>query len=199
MGLHASYNAYQSQEKLAAEKHALEEACGQTVVGNRHHYWHLDPDRSEDTLLLHEQVDLTYDSSLIHERYLGWRRALAQPFFPFHQAERRELRTLQVPIAWMDDQLFSHQADNPGSRHENLQALADQAAEYGGCLLIDIHNYVFDEALFPGWADTYRRLWQYLLDRGDFWFATPSEISAHWIGRHKALVQASFGLEEGAA
>ena len=199
VGLHASYLAYQSQEKLAAEKRALEEACGQRVLGNRHHYWHLDPDQVEDTLLIHEHVDLMYDSSLIHERYLGWRRALAQPYFPFHQAKRRELRTLQIPIAWMDDQVFGHQADNPGPRHENLQALADQAAKQEGCLLIDVHNYVFDDALFPGWADSYRRLWQYLLDRGDFWLATPAEIAKHWIGRHEALVQASLGLKEGAA
>jgi hypothetical protein len=197
VGLQASYLAYQSREKLAAEKQRLEEVTGQPVVGNHHHYWHLNPNDVEDTLLIHEQVGLEYDSSLVHDRYLGWRRGLSQPFFPFHQAERRELRTLQIPIAWMDDQLFGQRTHNPGDRWELLRTLADRAAEQGGCLLVDVHNYVFDDTLFPGWAQTYGRLWEYLLDRGDFWFGTPTEIAEHWTARYTALVQASRGLREG--
>lgn len=199
IGLQASYQAYQSREKLAAEKQLLEEASGLPVVGNRHHYWHLNPNDAEDTLLIHEQVGLKYDSSLIHDRYVGWRRGLSQPFFPFHQAERRELKTLQIPIAWMDDQLFGLRAHNPGDRWELLRTLADCAAGQGGCLLVDIHNYVFDDTLFPGWAKIYRRLWEYLLARGDFWFGTPAEIAEHWSARYTALVQASRGLKEGVA
>jgi hypothetical protein len=182
-----------------AEKRRLEEACGEPVVGNRHHYWHLNPRDLEDTLLIHEQIGLQYDSSLIHERYLGWRRGLSQPFFPFHQAERRELKTLQISTAWMDDQLFGHKVHNPGDGWTSLRTLADQAAAVGGCLLIDIHDYVFDDTCFPGWTGLYRRLWEYLLERGDFWFATPAEIAEHWSTRYNALVQASLGLKEGLA
>jgi hypothetical protein len=199
IGLHASYLAYQSPERFAAEKQKLEEASGQPVVGNRHHYWHLNPDDIDETLLIHEQLGLRYDSSLIHERYSGWRRGLSSPFFPFHQAQRRELRTLQIPTAWMDDQLFGHQAHNPGHRWELLQALANRTAQQGGCLLIDVHDYVFDDALFPGWAKTYRRLWEYLLDRGDFWFATPAQIAEQWTARYAALGRASHGLRKGVA
>jgi hypothetical protein len=199
VSLHTSYLAYRSREKFAAEKQRLEEASGRPVVGNRHHFWHLNPNDAEETLLIHEQVGLKYDSSLIHDRYLGWRRGLSQPFFPFHQAERRELKTLQIPTAWMDDQLFGMQAYNPGDRSKLLRALADRVAEQGGCLLIDVHNYVFDDILFPEWAATYRRLWEYLLDRGDFWFGTPAEIANHWIARYESLVKASRGLREGGA
>jgi hypothetical protein len=175
----------------------LEEASGQPVVGNRHHYWHLNPDNVEETLLIYEQIGLKYDASLIHERYLGWRRGLSQPFFPFHQAERRELKTLQIPTSWMDDQLFGHQADNPGGRLELLQTLADRVVEQGGCLLIDIHDYVFDQALFPNWTLVFHRLWEYLLQRGDFWFGTPAQIAEHWATRSASLVQASQGLDKG--
>jgi hypothetical protein len=197
VGLHPSYLAYQSREKFAAEKERLEEASGQVIVGNRHHYWHLNPEDVEETLLIHEQVGLKYDTSLIHNRYLGWRRGLSQPYFPFHQGERRQLKTLQIPTAWMDDQLFGLQADNPGERCAVLRNLADRTAEQGGCLLIDIHDYVFEEALFPGWTQTYRQLWEYLLGRGDFWFATPAQIAEHWINRSIGIVEASQGLTQG--
>jgi hypothetical protein len=197
VGLHASYLAFQSPGKFAAEKQKLEEASGQPVVGNRHHYWHLNPTDVEETLLVHEQIGLKYDTSLIHNRYVGWRRGFSQPFFPFHQALRRELKTLQIPTAWMDDQLFGQRADNPGDRLKILGDLANRAAEQQGCLLIDIHDYVFDNILFPGWTQTYAQLWEYLLSRQDFWFATPAQIAEHWTTRYEAIIRSSQGLNQG--
>ncbi len=105
IALHASYRAT-TADRLRAEKGALEEASGQAVRGNRHHYWHLDPRHPEATLRAHEAAGLGYDTSLTHDHYVGWRRGLAWPFFPFHSGERRGLRTLQIGTAWMDDQLF---------------------------------------------------------------------------------------------
>ena len=67
IGLQASYNAYQSREKFAAEKEKLEAAYGKPIFGNRHHYFHLSPDNLEDTLLIHEQINLKYDSSIFHD------------------------------------------------------------------------------------------------------------------------------------
>lgn len=197
IGLHASYHACRSQDRFAAEKNLLEEASGQLVVGNRHHYWHLNPDDVEETLLMHERIGFKYDTSLTHDRYLGWRRGLSYPFFPFHQSKRRELATLQIPTGWMDDQLFGRRADNPGDPVKLLQVLADRTAEQGGALLIDVHDYVFDDVLFPGWRQTFQELWEYLLARGDYWFATPAQIAEHWTSRYAALVRASHGLEEG--
>jgi hypothetical protein len=199
IGLHASYRAFESREKLAIERQVLQQATGQQIWGNRHHYWHLRPDDSESTLLLHEEIALRYDSSLGHERYVGWRRGLSWPFFPFHQKERRELKTLQIPIAWMDDHLFGHSNDNPGNRFEILQSLVDTTGEQGGCLLVDAHNYVFDETLFPGWLKAYRWLVEHLVDRSDFWITTPGEIADHWIKRYDSIVNGSFGLSEGSS
>ena len=88
---------------------------------------------------------------------------------------------------------------NPGNHLELLQGLANHAAEQGGCLLVDIHEYVFDEELFPGWSETYRRLWEYLLGSGDFWIGTPAEVARHWKNRWSSLVQAACGLEKGMA
>lgn len=197
IGLHGSYQAYTSRERFAAEKQRLEEACGQPVTGHRHHYWHLDPHNPEDTLLMHEQLGFRYDASLTNDHYLGWRRGSCWPFFPFHQDLRRELQTLQLPTGWMDDQLFGQRANNPGDRQELLRALVDQAAAQGGMILIDIHDYVYDDALFPGWARTYREMWEYIVERGDYWIDTPARIAEHWSARYATLVRASSGLGAG--
>jgi hypothetical protein len=194
IGLHASYRTFESPEQLAAEKQTLEEASNQQVLGNRHHYCHLDPVDPEATLLLHDQVGLLYDTSLMHDRYVGWRRGLSWPFFPFHPARRREVKTLQIPTLWMDDQLFRYRHHNPGDRLQVLQTLGQRAAEQGGCVLVDVHDYVFDDALYPEWKETYRQFWTDLASRGDFWIDTPGRIAAHWRHRHALLTQSSVGL-----
>jgi hypothetical protein len=193
IGLHSSYRAYASIEQFAREKHLLEECVGAPIVGNRHHYWHLDPVDPEATLTIHERLGFLYDASLTHDRYIGWRRGSCWPFFPFIRRERRELRTLQLPTGWMDSQLFLQHDANPGEPNEMLRDLADRTAAQGGLLLVNIHDYVFDDVLFPGWVATLRRLWEHLSARSDFWMAAPAEIAAHWHARYRRLLASSAG------
>lgn len=194
IGLHACYQAFESLDRMKASKQSLEEASRQKIYGIRHHFWHLNPDAPESTLLMHEKISIKYDSSLFHERYIGWRRGLNWPFFPFHQKERRELKTLQIPTALMDDQLFGHQKYNPGNRLDILKTLINKTAEYGGCLFIDVHNYVFDELLYPDWCRTYRWLLDLLISRSDFWIDTPARIAEHWNQRYSKIINTSKGL-----
>ena len=88
--MHASYLAYQDQELFKREKQSLEEMSQGQVRGNRHHYWHMNPTHPEETMLIHETLGFEYDSSMIHDHFLGWRRGLSHPFFPFHPELRRE-------------------------------------------------------------------------------------------------------------
>ena len=196
IGLHASYRAYENRDVFAKEKETLELASEGEVVGNRHHYWHMHPDSPESTLRMHEEIGLTYDTSLTHDKYVGWRRCLSWPFFPFDQNERREIQTLQIGTSWMDDQLFGHKENNPGVREDILTELADTAEKQGGCLNIDIHDYVFDDILFPAWAETFRSLMSDLSERTSFWMDTPEQIAHHWIQRSRKIAAESVGLSE---
>jgi hypothetical protein len=99
----------------------------------------------------------------------------------------------------MDDQLFGMKSDNPGDADRLLEGLVECAARQQGCLVVDVHEYVFDAALFPGWAATYRRLLAQLAQRGDFWLATPAEIARHWRARYDRLLAESSGLSLGLA
>lgn len=196
IGLHASYRAYTDRTLFAAERARLAAASGQPIDGNRHHYWHLNPQQPEQTLLMHEHVGFRYDASLTHNRYLGWRRSSVWPFFPWHRGLRREIRTLQLPTGWMDDHLFGQKQFNPGDRQTLLAELRETVTRQGGLLLVDVHDYVYDDKLFPGWAATYRALWEDLAARGRVWFATPAVIAEHWRQRAAQIsaVSEGFGL-----
>ncbi|HSH01206.1 MAG TPA: hypothetical protein VLL52_01720 [Anaerolineae bacterium] len=197
IGLHASYLAYENYEKFLAEKEKLERAANTVVFGNRHHYWHVSPTDIEETLLLHEKIGLSYDSSIGHNRYTGWRRSISTPYFPFISKEGRELKTLQISTNWMDDQLFQYQAYNLGERQTILREMADRAYQYNGIFVVDIHQYCFDHELFPDMTKQYQLLWQYLTDFKNVWFATAKEVSQYWHSRYNQIIANSQGLEMG--
>ncbi len=199
IGLHASYGAYERADQFAHEKRVLEEASRQAIVGNRHHYWHLQPSDPEATLLMHERIGFKYDTSLAHERYLGFRRGISWPFFPYHQAERRELRTLQLSTAWMDEHLFGWKRDNPGDPRELLGQLLETVIGQGGCMTLDVHDYMYDENVFPGRLRLYRWLIDHLSGRADCWMGKPADIAEHWTGRYREMVGRSVGLDKGHA
>lgn len=199
VGLHASYRAYSSRPRFETERGRLEAVVGTQVVGNRHHYLHLDPARPDDTLALHDELGFLYDTTLGHDRQLGWRNGLALPFFPFHSGQRRELQTLQLPFAWMDQQLFLYGDLNPGEPLGLLRDLVETTAAQGGCLLLNIHEYTFDEELFPGWRRTYGRILEEVAARGDFWIETPRRVAEHWCRRAERILAASSGLGPEAA
>ena len=194
IALHASYRAMENEERFAAEKTRLEEAANLPVSGVRHHYWRLDPRDPEATLAAHGRLGFAYDASLAHERYLGWRRGLSWPFHPYDPRTGRSMPTLQISTAWTEDHFFRRRRENPGDPDAALEDLAARAARHGGCLVVNAHEYIFDDRLFPGRAALVLRLAGRLAERSDFWNATPAEIARHWTERSKRIAEASDGL-----
>jgi len=199
VALHASYRAMENEAEFAREKSRLEEAAGRPVAGVRHHYWRLDPRDPDATLAAHGRLGFAYDASLAHERYLGWRRGLSWPFHPYDSRTGRSMPTLQISTAWTEDHFFRRRRENPGDPDAALEALTARAARHGGCLVVNAHEYVFDDRLFPGRAALVLRLAGRLAARSDFWNATPGELARHWTERAKRIAEASDGLAEAAA
>jgi len=197
VGMHASYFAYASGKQFAAEKQRLEGVVGAPIVGNRHHYWHMNPADVDDTLQLHADVGLQYDASLMHDHYLGWRRGVTVPFYPFVQRTRREIRTVQLPVAWLDSQLARRADLTQPQRNAAIGELVERVAAQQGLFVANVHEYVFDEVLFPGWLATLRAAMERIIQCGDFWIATPAEIARHWEERYRTLLAHSVGLQAG--
>ncbi len=197
VGMHASYRAYMAQEQFAAEKQRLEQTANVAVVGNRHHYWHMNPENPDETLQLHADIGLIYDTSLTHDRYPGWRRGSTLPFYPFALHSASEIACLQLPVAWMDAQLSQRTDLTQPQREAAVVDLVERVAAQRGLFVANVHDYVFDETLFPGWLATLRAALDRITARGDFWTATPAEIAAHWRQRYQQTLASSHGLGEG--
>lgn len=197
VGMHASYRAYAARERFAGEKQRLEQAAGAPVRGNRHHYWHVNPADPTETLQLHADIGLLYDTSLTHDRYLGWRRGVTTPFYPFAPRTRQEIGAVQLPVAWMDAQLAQRDDLTQPQREAMVCELVERVATQQGLFVANVHDYVFDDVLFPGWLATLRAALERITARGDFWVATPATIAQHWSDRYRQLLAQSNGLEGG--
>ncbi len=167
VGLHASFNSHRSLSQLKLERRLLEQASGQTVDGNRHHYWHLDPAAPHETLRLNEQAGFLYDSSLAFEYYPGFRRGICHPFRVFHPGERREIDLVELPPAWMDDHFDRRLAQNGITDPvQYAYRLIEAAKSTGGTIVVDYHVRGMNRSFYPGYGPWLKKLVEARLDCG---------------------------------
>jgi hypothetical protein len=193
VGLHASYDAWRTSGSFARERAALEAVAGVAVEGLRHHYWRLDDDLPERTLQAHADAGFAYDTSLAHDRVMGFRRGVAWPFNPWHRETGRVIDTVQLPTGWMDEHSFCHWQGDRGTAADAVDAIVDTVVAVGGCLVSDVHEYMVDDALHPGRFAAARALTTRVATDSSFWVATPRDLARHWRARRTALA-ASTGL-----
>ncbi len=191
IGLHASYWACRDADMLRAERERIERMAGVGAIGNRHHYWHLDPDDPNETLHRHERAGLSYDSSLGLEFYPGFRRGICHPFRVFHPGLRRELSVVQVPPAWMDDHFDRRLTVNGIADPEaSARALVDAARETRGVVLVDYHVRGMNGEFFPRYGPWLRRFAEAHLD-SSLRFLTPAEIRDAYLMHERNLADRS--------
>lgn len=191
VGLHTSYEAWRSARSIADEKAVVEDVVGQAITGNRHHYWHLDPDAPFTTLRHHAAAGFRYDSSLGFAHTAGWRCGISVPHRLLDPADDTVLDGLwQLPPALMDDHAFGY-LDH--ARQSTAEELADDvvagAEEVGGVLVVNLHQRVLNDDLFPGWGGLYERVLD-VMERPGWGHATPRDLIGHWSDREDRLLEA---------
>ncbi len=184
IGLHASYNAQGSAQRLRAEKRALEARLGGAVSGLRHHYWHLGP-HAEQTIRRHEEAGFGYDCSLAFNETLGFRRSVAWPFYPYLHEEERAARVLQLPTFGMDGSLFYTPDMTLDDARAQLVAALDALKAAQGLGVIDWHSDTAhpDTPLYERWGQGYALLLDLLASDSQAWVPTAEEARAWFAAR----------------
>ncbi|HEY7568539.1 MAG TPA: polysaccharide deacetylase family protein [Gemmatimonadaceae bacterium] len=187
IGLHASFHAFRSADMLRNERERIESVAQVKVTGNRHHYWHLDPEDPNETLRHHELAGFTYDSSLGLEYYPGWRRGICHPFRPFHPGQRRAVDTVQVPPAWMDDHFDRRRSVNDISDPDGTaKELLDTARTLAGTCVVDYHARGMNADFYPRYGPWLARFAEREMTRGVH-FATAAELADAYRERVRTL------------
>ena len=184
VGMHSSYLAYRSLDRMNEEKRNLEQAFGKPIVGNRHHYWHVDPDKPYETAIMHGKIGLHYDSSIGLERHSGFRYGICSPLHLFDRPGGEQVSTLQIPPSLMDNHLFGYSEYNRFDNwRSHLDSLLHAVKNHEGLFVGDFHVRILNPLFFPGWKEACEYLLEIISDTDDFYHDTLANITRYWRDR----------------
>jgi hypothetical protein len=192
VGMHSSYLAYQSIDKLLEEKKTVEESLGEPIFGNRHHYWHMNPDNISETAVIHNEIGLLYDSSVCFSKRSGFRFGICSPFHIYDAIRQGPVGALELPTSLMDDHLFKYFRLSYFSKPQfEIDALIDSVKKYAGLLFVDYHVRGFNETFYPKWVASYEYILKKLNEDSDYYSDTPLNIAKIWKKREEAILHES--------
>lgn len=138
IGLHTSYNSHEHFSRIAEERILLEELCGRTVLGNRHHFWRM-KQSFWDTLEDHVRAGLRYDSSIGFNDGFGFRLGIGLPFYPWNPTSERLVDVLQIPVLAMDGVFLDHEVKTIDGALERFKLLIEKLKAGEGISALDWH------------------------------------------------------------
>jgi len=192
VGMHSSYLAYQSIGKFQKEKKTVEESLGGPIFGNRHHYWHMNPDNLSETAVMHDEIGLYYDSSICFAKRSGFRFGICSPFHLYDPLRQREVGVLELPTSLMDDHLFKYFRLSYFSKPQfEIDALMDSVNRYSGLFFVDYHVRGFNETFYPKWVASYQYILEKINEDGDVYSDTPLNIARYWKKREEDILRES--------
>ncbi len=192
VGMHSSYLAYQSIDRFLEEKKTIEESLREPIFGNRHHYWHMNPDNPSETAVMHEEIGLLYDSSICFAKRSGFRFGICSPFHLYDPIRQGPVGVLELPTSLMDDHLFKYFGLSYFSKPQfEIDALINSVKEHGGLFFVDYHVRGFNETFYPKWVESYEYILKKISEDGDFYSDTPLNIAKFWKKREEDILRES--------
>jgi hypothetical protein len=164
IGLHVGYHTRGDVTRLRREKELLEDAVGTSVIGSRHHYWHLGRP-PWPALQAHGDIGICYDSSMAFNDARGYRLGTAFPFRPWNPELERPIECLQIPTVLMDRDENGFSVEAALAR---LEGVLECLKRCEGIAAIDWHQ----ETALPR-SKRFRRLGQAYLASLDLLAADP--------------------------
>jgi hypothetical protein len=199
VGMHSSYLAYESTLRLITEKTAIEQVLGESVLGNRHHYWHVSPNNPSETAVIHDRAGLLYDSSIAFAHRTGFRYGICSPFHLYDPVNDQPVSTLELPPALMDAHLFQYAKYSYFEHYESeIDALLDSTKKYGGIFIANYHARSLNETFYPGWRQSYEYLLDKITEKNDYYCDTPINITNYWLSRERKIQEESIDEDRSA-
>jgi hypothetical protein len=127
IGVHGSFNSFQSLDLLTHEKKVLEDILGHEVVGIRQHYLN----HSEKTWELQKEAGFKYYCSYGLTRAIGFKDNICNPFRP-HNVKN----FVVLPMGMMDYCLLTLN----GNITQEYMAIINKVESAGGILVINWHQ-----------------------------------------------------------
>ncbi len=190
VGLHSSYNSRLELSNFISEKNRLEKYAKRKILGNRQHFWNLGP-QTKNTLKMHQEAGLKYDSSIAFNDSTGFRNNVALPYYPFNNKDNTPIKTLQIPNFIMDTNLISTNTINEENILEKAIHLIENLEKSKGVASLNWHvrmAYPNDPKLAI-YGNKYIAILKHLSSKKDIW-VTNFENYYKWYCERKNSIEA---------
>jgi hypothetical protein len=174
VGLHASWNSYDSVDEMKRQKEQVERAVDADVISVRQHHLHFDV---RCTAGVQHEAGFLVDSSLGYNDDVGFRHGTCYPWRLRDGSSARVLDVLELPLVIQEKCLV--EVLGCGSAELAMAwagRIVERVESVGGVLTLLWHPGTFSR---PACAETYRRLLKSLHEKGA-WFGTMGEIGRWW-------------------
>ena len=160
IGVHPSYQSWDSLEVFRREKEILEKVLGDEITKSRQHFLHFSFKTTPDIL---EAAAIKEDSTMGYPDRIGFRCGTGFPYYMYNYSEERPYKFKEMPMVVMDVSLMREAGNND---RLVIKILSDfmEANKYLTFITFNFHNSrFFDsaldgvdlEALFNNFQSTY--------------------------------------------
>lgn len=137
VGLHGSFDSYDSPDLLLEEKNRLEAISGLPVLSTRQHWLRLS---LKNTWRIQAAAGVKADTTLGYNDCVGFRAGTASPFHPYDFDGEKKYQLVEVPMVLMDGTLFDHcRMDDDEALERSLEILGE-VKKFNGCVAINWHQ-----------------------------------------------------------
>lgn len=153
LGVHPSYQSFDSPAKFRKEIADLRELLGDGALGGRQDFLRWRP----DTWIQWEAAGMAYDASLGFADHIGFRAGTCHPYHPWLLSLGREAELLEIPLLVMDSTLLGYMRLRPAQTLQMVRDCIASCRTVGGVFTLVWHNTRIMNS-------SHRTLYQQLLD-----------------------------------
>lgn len=136
MGIHPSYETFESPQLLRSEVATLRDFLGDQRTGGRQDYLRWSPPSWSEW----DAIGISYDSSVGFADQTGFRAGTCIPYRPWLWREQREANLIEIPLLAMDSMLRGYMKAAPGRALAVLRELIVRCRSVGGVFTLAWHN-----------------------------------------------------------
>jgi hypothetical protein len=161
MGVHPSYDTFESLEKLQMEVSAVRELLGEHKIGGRQDFLRWSP----ETWVRWDELGLAYDATVGFADHIGFRAGTSYPYRPWLLSQGREAELLEIPLMAMDSTPQGYMKLSPEEACRELIDCVERCRNVGGVFSLLWHN---TRLIGRGYAFVYRKLLHELAGSGRY-------------------------------
>jgi peptidoglycan/xylan/chitin deacetylase (PgdA/CDA1 family) len=176
VGLHGSFDAACSIERLRNEKERLQRVTDQRIRGYRNHYLRFNIPDTWNNL---ESAGFEYDSTLGFYDNVGFRDGMCYPYRPSDVTSERTINLWEIPLHVMDCALYAYMGASSEESWQMMERMIDHVESCNGMICLLWHNEAFSNPRLREW----RQLYEKVLSEGNkkgAWMCGCSDLIDWW-------------------